>query len=361
MWGAQVQREGRGWGRQSQGQPVLDPRAGYCRSASRLLKVTSTDGSRGRCGELGPHGWAGAQGQMGAGVRVPRRQRGPQGPGPPCTPRSRTLTFSPRAAASLWLPLLLSVLRIHINRQLEVELEEPEAENKQKTRRKPKRVKQEAEGDMGPKCQMEVVMEPASGPLGEVLMVEVENVVHEDFQVTEEVKVGQHGCPAVSPVPCTPQESSPCGPQVLECKVWFSSQKSLEETGIRKVKETGRVFRHRWRRQDLNPCPTPALVPQAGPSFPRQPPPCTPRGWARGSRTHSWHSPCCLAGNSLLATLTPRPRLTGLPCVASQLSGLGGGREGGALPPCSLPPWGEDGRQLSLGLLRRMCPVALVP
>ncbi|KAI5223536.1 lon protease homolog, mitochondrial [Manis pentadactyla] len=78
--------------------------------------------------------------------------------------------------------------RIHINRELEVELEEPEAENKQKARRKPKRVKQEAEGDVGPKRQMEVVMEPASGPLGEVLMVEVENVVHEDFQVTEEVK-----------------------------------------------------------------------------------------------------------------------------------------------------------------------------
>ncbi|XP_037679871.1 LOW QUALITY PROTEIN: lon protease homolog, mitochondrial [Choloepus didactylus] len=78
--------------------------------------------------------------------------------------------------------------RIHINRQLEVEPEEPEAENKQKTRRKPKRDKQEAEGDLSVKRQMEVVMEPPSGTPGEVLMVEVENVVHEDFQVTEEVK-----------------------------------------------------------------------------------------------------------------------------------------------------------------------------
>ncbi|KAK2501110.1 hypothetical protein MC885_019263 [Smutsia gigantea] len=78
--------------------------------------------------------------------------------------------------------------RIHINRQLKVELEEPEAENQQKARRKPKRVRQEAEGDLGPERQVEVGLEPAAGSLGEVLMVEVENVVHEDFQVTEEVK-----------------------------------------------------------------------------------------------------------------------------------------------------------------------------
>lgn len=77
--------------------------------------------------------------------------------------------------------------RIHISRQLEVELEEPEAENKQKPRRKPKRSKKEAEEDLGAKRQVEVV-EPNSGASNEVLMVEVENVVHEDFQVTEEVK-----------------------------------------------------------------------------------------------------------------------------------------------------------------------------
>ncbi|KAL2764201.1 lon protease-like protein, mitochondrial isoform 2, partial [Daubentonia madagascariensis] len=78
--------------------------------------------------------------------------------------------------------------KIHINRQLEVEPEEVEAENKQKPRRKVKRGKKEAEEDLSAKRQMEMVMEPASDPASEVLMVEVENVVHEDFQVTEEVK-----------------------------------------------------------------------------------------------------------------------------------------------------------------------------
>ncbi|XP_016053379.1 PREDICTED: lon protease homolog, mitochondrial [Miniopterus natalensis] len=78
--------------------------------------------------------------------------------------------------------------RIHISRQLEVDPEEAEAENKQKPRRKPKRSKKEAEEDLGSRRQMEVVVEPNSGAPSEVLMVEVENVVHEDFQVTEEVK-----------------------------------------------------------------------------------------------------------------------------------------------------------------------------
>ncbi|KAF6306580.1 lon peptidase 1, mitochondrial [Rhinolophus ferrumequinum] len=78
--------------------------------------------------------------------------------------------------------------RIHISRQLEVDPEEAEAENKQKPRRKPKRSKKEAEEDVGARHQVEVVVEPVSGAPGEVLMVEVENVVHEDFQVTEEVK-----------------------------------------------------------------------------------------------------------------------------------------------------------------------------
>ncbi|XP_069864481.1 lon protease homolog, mitochondrial isoform X2 [Dipodomys merriami] len=77
--------------------------------------------------------------------------------------------------------------RIRISRQLEVEPEEPEAGNKQKPRRKAKRGKKEAEEDPAAKLQLEVAMEPADAP-SEVLMVEVENVVHEDFQVTEEVK-----------------------------------------------------------------------------------------------------------------------------------------------------------------------------
>ncbi|KAF6095193.1 lon peptidase 1, mitochondrial [Phyllostomus discolor] len=61
--------------------------------------------------------------------------------------------------------------RIHISRQLEVEPEEAEVENKQKPRRKPKRSKKEAEEDPGAKRQMEVV-EPNPGAPNEVLMVE---------------------------------------------------------------------------------------------------------------------------------------------------------------------------------------------
>ncbi|EHB15116.1 Lon protease-like protein, mitochondrial [Heterocephalus glaber] len=78
--------------------------------------------------------------------------------------------------------------RIHINRQLEVEPEEAELENRQKPRRKAKRGKKEAEDELSPSTPREVGQEPATEAAGEVLMVEVENVVHEDFQVTEEVK-----------------------------------------------------------------------------------------------------------------------------------------------------------------------------
>lgn len=80
--------------------------------------------------------------------------------------------------------------RIHISRQLEVEPEglEPEAE-KQKSRRKLKRGKKEVEDELGAKPQLEMVAEAATDTSKEVLMVEVENVAHEDFQVTEEVKV----------------------------------------------------------------------------------------------------------------------------------------------------------------------------
>lgn len=80
--------------------------------------------------------------------------------------------------------------RIRINRQLEVEPEEPE--NKQKARRKQKRSKKEAEEESGAKDQaVEVVLDPVAASSQEVLMVEVENVVHEDFQITEEVKVSE--------------------------------------------------------------------------------------------------------------------------------------------------------------------------
>ncbi|MGH0177668.1 UNVERIFIED_CONTAM: hypothetical protein FKN15_012430 [Acipenser sinensis] len=86
--------------------------------------------------------------------------------------------------------------RIQINKQLEVESEEPEQEaeeGKQKARRKPKRPKKEAlagEGMEERVQQVELLIEPLAVPPTalEVLMVEVENVMHEDFQVTEEVK-----------------------------------------------------------------------------------------------------------------------------------------------------------------------------
>ncbi|XP_075759096.1 lon protease homolog, mitochondrial [Pelodiscus sinensis] len=79
--------------------------------------------------------------------------------------------------------------RIRINKKLEVEPEEAELENKQKARRKQKRSKREAEEEQGPKDQtVELVLEPVAASPEEVLMVEVDNVVHEDFQVTEEVK-----------------------------------------------------------------------------------------------------------------------------------------------------------------------------
>lgn len=80
--------------------------------------------------------------------------------------------------------------RIRINKQLEVEPEEPE--NKQKIRRKQKRSKKEAEEETGAKDQaVELVLDPVAASSKEVLMVEVENVVHEDFQITEEVKVSE--------------------------------------------------------------------------------------------------------------------------------------------------------------------------
>ncbi|XP_074834353.1 lon protease homolog, mitochondrial [Carettochelys insculpta] len=79
--------------------------------------------------------------------------------------------------------------RIRINKQLEVDPEDPELENKQKARRKLKRSKREAEEEQGPKDPtVELVLEPVVASPEEVLMVEVDNVVHEDFQVTEEVK-----------------------------------------------------------------------------------------------------------------------------------------------------------------------------
>ncbi|XP_013918433.1 PREDICTED: lon protease homolog, mitochondrial [Thamnophis sirtalis] len=77
--------------------------------------------------------------------------------------------------------------RIRINKRMEVELEE--AETKKKPRQKQRRSKQEVAEQPETKQQdAEVVLEPFQASPGEVLMVEVENVAHEDFQVSEEVK-----------------------------------------------------------------------------------------------------------------------------------------------------------------------------
>lgn len=99
-------------------------------------------------------------------------------------------------------PAPSSARRIHISRQLEVEPEEAEADPKQKTRRKTKRSRKEAEEEPGARLQG-APTEPLMAGQDEVLMVEVENVAHEDFQVTEEVKVRRQvpggTCP---PGPC---------------------------------------------------------------------------------------------------------------------------------------------------------------
>ncbi|XP_051767322.1 lon protease homolog, mitochondrial [Ctenopharyngodon idella] len=87
--------------------------------------------------------------------------------------------------------------RIRINKQLDVEPEEPvsleveaEGEHTKAPRRKQKRSRKDsvplAEAMEGKVREAELVVEAL--PLPSVLMVEVDNVIHEDFQVTEEVK-----------------------------------------------------------------------------------------------------------------------------------------------------------------------------
>ncbi|XP_038628518.1 lon protease homolog, mitochondrial [Tachyglossus aculeatus] len=84
--------------------------------------------------------------------------------------------------------------RIHINKQLLAE-PEPEPEAKPKPRRKPKPAVKSAEERQVTQTHKKEEMvdlalepEPFAYYPNEVLMVEVENVSHEDFQVTEEVK-----------------------------------------------------------------------------------------------------------------------------------------------------------------------------
>lgn len=97
-----------------------------------------------------------------------------------------------------WMHVFWSVsIRIRINKQLDVEPEEPvpleeeEGEQPKAARRKQKRSRK----DSAP--PVEAMEEKVRGtefvvealPLPGVLMVEVDNVLHEEFQVTEEVKV----------------------------------------------------------------------------------------------------------------------------------------------------------------------------
>uniref|UniRef100_A0A2I3RDB6 Lon peptidase 1, mitochondrial n=1 Tax=Pan troglodytes TaxID=9598 RepID=A0A2I3RDB6_PANTR len=139
--------------------------------------------------------------------------------------------------------------RVHISRQLEVEPEEPEAENKHKPRRKSKRGKKEAEDELSARHPAELAMEPTPELPAEVLMVEVENVVHEDFQVTEEVKVSLPWPPRQ--LPLSPRESvlqmMQAGQRVVDNPIYLSDmgaaltgaeshelQDVLEETNIPK-------------------------------------------------------------------------------------------------------------------------------
>uniref|UniRef100_A0AAY4CZ94 Lon protease homolog, mitochondrial n=1 Tax=Denticeps clupeoides TaxID=299321 RepID=A0AAY4CZ94_9TELE len=88
--------------------------------------------------------------------------------------------------------------RIRITKQLDVEPDEsasalePESDQVKAPRRKPKRIRKESSSlaeTMEDKVQdADLTVEVVSRPTPDILMVEVDNVVHEEFQVTEEVK-----------------------------------------------------------------------------------------------------------------------------------------------------------------------------
>lgn len=87
-------------------------------------------------------------------------------------------------------------IRIRITKQLDIDAEEPlESEGESRSpRRKSKRNRKDSPSladAMTERVQdAEFVVEAVALPgTNEVLMVEVENVIHEEFQVTEEVKV----------------------------------------------------------------------------------------------------------------------------------------------------------------------------
>lgn len=106
--------------------------------------------------------------------------------------KKKIIKFSPFLFFPVW------TIRIRITKQLEVEAEEasltPEsaADQSKAQRRKNKRVRKEslAEEMTERVKEAEFTMEAVPLPKSkEILMVEVDNVIHEEFQVTEEVKV----------------------------------------------------------------------------------------------------------------------------------------------------------------------------
>lgn len=80
---------------------------------------------------------------------------------------------------------LLLICRIHINKQLEIEDDDqkPDVKADGKKRRRSSATRNTNEVDK----REQVVVDPNSPP--GVLMVEVDNVAHEEFQINEEVKV----------------------------------------------------------------------------------------------------------------------------------------------------------------------------
>ncbi|XP_029355633.1 lon protease homolog, mitochondrial isoform X2 [Echeneis naucrates] len=82
--------------------------------------------------------------------------------------------------------------RIRITRQLEVEPEEPESQPKPAPRRKSKRSRRDQPGSLTEqledKVKADLSPELQTVPSSNILMVEVDNVQHEQFTVTEEVK-----------------------------------------------------------------------------------------------------------------------------------------------------------------------------
>lgn len=96
--------------------------------------------------------------------------------------------------------LLTLFPRIQLTRQLEVEADESVPgdfeQNPHKVQSKQKLEKKDEANCQS--SELAINLEPHLPPTGELLMVEVENIAHEHFQVTEEVKVSLKGKVEVS-------------------------------------------------------------------------------------------------------------------------------------------------------------------